>query len=70
MNMTENEKRAHDLAVATTPYLLKQQEENYIASHSIDSDEPLQLKVDIFQTYMSLYESAVEAMNDHFPDGK
>ena len=63
--MTDNEKRAHDLAIATLPFL----HDNHYAMIEND-DIPEDSAFDIFEQYMACYETALESFNREFPDGK
>lgn len=61
--MTDNEKRAHDLAVSMVPVLYKIQLEDAIRNaETID--------VDIYKDYIKLYNSALKAVNHDFPQDK
>ena len=62
--MTDNEKRAHDLAVAVCidACHLKRQAQ-------IDSGK-VHVTVDYFEEYMNAYESTLEAINEKYPSGK
>lgn len=55
--MTDNEKRAHDIAVAAMIIAGK------IPNKGTDT-------VDIYQYYISAYNAAIESVNRDFPDGK
>lgn len=55
--MTDNEKRAHDIAVASM----------IVASKFPNKDDNT---VDLYQYYINSYESALIAINRDFPDGK
>lgn len=55
--MTDNEKRAHDIAVAAM----------VIAGKIPNKDEN---SVDIYQYYISAYNAAIKSVNRDFPDGK
>lgn len=54
--MTDNEKRAHDLAIASLPM-------QYLNSNS-------EKGIDIYRCYLDCYETALDAFNRDFPDGK
>ena len=53
--MTDNEKRAHDLAVAASIDICRTEKE---------------IPVDYFTAYMGVYENALEIFNEKFPNGK
>lgn len=55
--MTDNEKRAHDIAVATM----------IIAGTTPNNGKDT---VDVYQYYISAYNIAIESVNRDFPDGK
>lgn len=63
--MTDNEKRAHDLAVAMVPVLYNQQ----VSSVNIEDIES-GITVDVYKDYMEVYELALKSFNRDFPDGK
>ena len=61
--MTNNEKRAHDLAIATIPI----EHENFktrIFNESISEDD----RFDVFKEYLRYYNAALEAFNRQFPE--
>lgn len=62
--MTDNEKRAHDLAVALCieTYHLK-------AKSKIAAGET-NVSVDIFAEYLKAYELGLKAFNEKFPNGE
>jgi len=62
--MTDNEKRAHDLAVAASVDICKSQREIQILNGKNE------ISVDYFKAYMGVYENAVELFNEKFPNGK
>ncbi|MGN1165113.1 MAG: hypothetical protein ACI4S2_01630 [Lachnospiraceae bacterium] len=53
--MKDNEKRAHDLAIATLPF---------IYNNASSNDEPF----DIYEAYMSTYKEALKSFNRDFPE--
>lgn len=62
--MTDNEKRAHDLAIAVcidTCHLKRQSQIDTGKTH---------VTVDYFEEYTNAYESALEAFNEKYPSGK
>ena len=62
--MTDNEKRAHDLAVAVCLDIVHAKAKSQIAKGKEV------VPVDYFSEYMNAYEIALEAFNEHFPNGK
>ena len=62
--MTDNEKRAHDLAIVicTDVCHLKRQSQ-------VDAGKT-HVTVDYFEEYINVYESALEAFNEKYPSGK
>lgn len=62
--MSENEKRAHDLAVAASIDICKTDKEIQLANGAKE------ISVDYFKAYMGVYETAVGLFNEKFPDGK
>ena len=61
--MTDNEKRAHDLAVAMVPILFDLQKNKV----DIQNNE---IRIDCYSDYKKLYETSLESFNRDFPDGK
>lgn len=64
LEMTDNEKRAHDLAIAICIDVC-----HIKANTQISSGNP-EVSVDYFAEYMNAYEMALESFNERFPDGK
>ena len=62
--MTDNEKRAHDLAVVTVPVLYDMQKYNAI------SNKDNSVKIDLYDEYLRSYETLLDAFNRDFPNGK
>ncbi len=62
--MTDNEKRAHDLAVALC------METAHAKSSSLISAGETNITIDYFEEYMSAYTKALEAFNKRFPPEK
>ena len=58
--MTDNEKRAHDLAISYYKEVLQ--------FRSKDTTDDVHL--DIYQIYKELYESSLNAFNRDYPNGK
>lgn len=63
--MTDNEKRAHDLAIALIP-LMKKSHTAQVLNGELPDDDVF----DVYEYYMGCYESALESFNRDFPDGK
>lgn len=63
--MTDNEKRAHDLAVALIPLMQKNH-----AAQVLNGELPEDDVFDAYHYYMGCYVSALESFNRDFPDGK
>lgn len=62
--MTDNEKRAHDLAVALCI------ETVHLKSSTLISSGETNIAIDCFEEYMSAYTKALEAFNKRFPPEK
>lgn len=62
--MTDNEKRAHDLAIAMLPSTIEYQSEKAVENGTAENG------VNLFECYMSTYKSALNEFNREFPDGK
>lgn len=62
--MTDNEKRAHDLAVAICIDVCHIKINNQIAGANTDE------KIDYLTEYLEAYKAALEAFDKEFPDGK
>ena len=61
VKMTDNEKRAHDLAIAiSVPKCIKKEE--YLQSNKMNGD------VDYFSEYINVYEIALRKFNEKFPN--
>lgn len=60
--MTDNEQRAHDLAVALTTTLLTPE---YLVSEAIPREK---VNVDVYAKYKGLYESILKALNRDYPE--
>lgn len=59
--MTDNEKRAHDLAIAiSVPKCMEEEKESRMNKKDIT--------VDYFSAYINTYESALEALNKKYPN--
>lgn len=56
--MTDNERRAHDLAIASIPLLFTN------AQNANTKD----VRFDLYDVYMSVYSEALESFNRDFPD--
>ena len=56
--MTDNEKRAHDLAIASIPLLYTD------AQNAKEEDN----RFDLYNAYMSVYNEALKSFNRDFPD--
>lgn len=62
--MTDNEKRAHDIAVATLPIMYKMR----IAEAQNRGDD--EIMVDLYTEYLSVYNQVLPGVNRDFPDVK
>ncbi len=62
--MTDNEKRAHDLAIAVAVDVC------HVKANSQINNGQDDVSIDYFSEYINAYESALEAFNRKFPDGK
>lgn len=56
--MTDNEKRAHDLAIASIPFLFS------ATKNTKHEDNPF----DLYAAYLSTYNEVLKAFNRDFPD--
>ncbi|HJC91629.1 MAG TPA: hypothetical protein H9695_11780 [Candidatus Mediterraneibacter excrementigallinarum] len=63
--MTDNEKRAHDLAIALIPLMQKSHNAQVLNGELAEDDV-----FDAYEYYMGCYKSALESFNRDFPDGK
>ena len=61
--MTDNEKRAHDLAIAMIP-IEYENHKSLIINEVISENTAF----DAFEEYMRYYDSALETFNRHFPE--
>lgn len=61
--MTDNEKRAHDLAIATLSYSIQPEMLRRLASATGASE----LNIDVFGVYISSYRAFLEAFQQEFP---
>lgn len=71
--MTDNEKRAHDLAVAICVDVCHVKANSQIANIKPDENAEnmeITVKMDYFAEYMNAYNIAIESFNREFPDGK
>lgn len=59
--MTDNEKRAHDLAISYYKEVIH---------HKISTDISDNVHIDIYEIYKKIYESSLKAFNRDYPDGK
>lgn len=60
-----NEQRAHDLAIATLPFIQEAyQSKSYEAGS--DSDD---YKFDVYKEYILAYQMALESFNSNYPNG-
>lgn len=62
--MTDNEKRAHDLATTTLPILYKMRIAE-AKNHGVE-----EIQVDLYTEYLSVYNKLLQGFNRDFPDGK
>lgn len=62
--MTDNEKRAHDLAIATVPIVYEAAKSNTIANGAAESH------IDLYGEYIRLYQKLLGLFNSEFPEGK
>lgn len=71
--MTDNEKRAHDLALSYYKDVLnmKIDEAARQAAETAESNEvTINVTVDAYKTYKELYDITLEVLNRDYPDGK
>lgn len=62
--MTDNEKRAHDLAVAVSVNSCN------MSMNAQISNGKTEISIDYFASYMDAYKVLLDAFNEKFPDGK
>lgn len=62
--MTDNEKRAHDLAIAMLPTTINYQSVKAVENGTVDNG------VDVIKCYMKTYKGALNSFNHEFPDEK
>lgn len=62
--MTDNEKRAHDLALVLVAEIIKPE---YVAGEAPDANG--QIKVDLYQKYKKVYDSILKALKADYPNG-
>lgn len=62
--MTDNEKRAHDLAMAICVDICQMKRNLQIVKGNTE------ISTDYFNEYINAYISALEGLNERFPDGK
>lgn len=62
--MTDNEKRAHDLAIAISI------DAAHIKANAQLSAGSTEITFDYFAEYLNAYNAALEAFNEKFPNGK
>lgn len=76
--MTDNEKRAHDLAIVMIPKIVEMREQEAV-NETLDSLDSSQLNngdkiaappVNVFEIYKELYEDSLNGFNRYFPDGE
>lgn len=60
--MTDNEKRAHDLAIAMVPVMYE------INVQSALSTQIEKTEFDVYATYVDIYERSLKAINRDFPE--
>lgn len=68
--MTDNEKRAHDLAIASMPIIYegyKSQIKNYVPANGETSKDFI---FDIYTEYLKAYNASLKSFNRDFPDDK
>lgn len=72
--MTDNEKRAHDLAVASIPYAIEQSSkklaEDWVAKNGIQKNITLESGIDLFECYINIYNSMLGKFKREFPDNQ
>ncbi|MCI9081452.1 MAG: hypothetical protein HFI70_03860 [Lachnospiraceae bacterium] len=61
--MTDNEKRAHDLAITLLPAMIDSKAQNIAENNSTNSVNPV-------DCYMELYKNALKSFNREFSAGK
>ena len=62
--MSDNEKRAHDFAIAVSIDCCRSKKEAQIKAGNSE------VSVDYFSEYMKIYELALDVFNQKFPNGK
>lgn len=64
--MTDNEKRAHELALVLVAEIIKPE---YLANEP-KSEDGKTVKVDPYQKYKMAYESILASLNSDYPNGR
>ncbi|MEI1258351.1 hypothetical protein V8Q34_26860 [Blautia sp. JLR.GB0024] len=63
--MTDNEKRAHDLAIASIPIIYDLHKLNVITNPDMTVEDKA---FDVYKQYMSCYNTIIESVKRDFPD--
>lgn len=61
--MTDNEKRAHDFAIALLPITAKLKVNELAQSGEVD------IRIDYYKEYLQYYQAALSAFDRDFPNG-
>lgn len=62
--MTDNEKRAHDIAITVLPARINNAIDTFVKTGNADNAP------DVYQLYKSTYEMTLKALNQDYPDQK
>ncbi|MGN1193081.1 MAG: hypothetical protein ACI4S0_10460 [Dorea sp.] len=68
--MTDNEKRAHDLALSYFKDVIQSKIDEAARETYVDGEVTTGSSVDIYQAYKMIYDSALEALNRDYPNGR
>lgn len=63
--MTDNEKRAHDIAIATIPILYDSHKMNVMANSHLSVEEKA---FDVYKQYLELYNQTIVSVNRDFAE--
>lgn len=61
--MTDNEKRAHDLAISSLPHVMNEYDWKYLVS---ETDDTFCVNPEVFETYLDLYKGFLEKIKMEF----
>ena len=65
--MTDNERRAHDLAISALPKIVEYRLKAQVQTNPADKNGVISTNADYYKIYKELYSSALSAFNRDFP---